>query len=346
MTTRQQPQLQPNVAIILFSPISSDMNNNENTGDRPHMLGAFPSFRRANNDTDDNSLYFSTTTTTTTGGEQASTPPSFVREEQALSTTGAVILEDNDDENKDEAHSNTCRRWLFCIAFLGAFIVAICVVIVIWWMISTENSVDKRFDDVGTLPTPMPTLSPSTIPTYTTAGTAGFAKGDPTWKPTTIPPSMSSFPTTFPPSMAVVAEQLSALLGLQIPLDDHDSSYYKAVDWMANVDQILPTEANATSMNFRYSRRLAQRFVLSLLYYSTGGASSWKDNCSFLDPQLHECEWKCVDTANSNNTSSLSTEDVELLANKGILTNKLGVYCYDFPGFEDEIQHLILGKLH
>ena len=339
--------------------MSSDMSNNNNESndsERPPVLGAYPSFRSTDNDTD---VYLSTTNTTMTGGEEPSTPPSFVREEQALSTTGAVILEDDDDGNKDEVPpNNTCRRWLCYLALLGALIMAVCIGIVIWYMVHGAKDGDKRVAETNSgVPTVVPTLSPSFVPTSSTAGTMDPATRYPTWNPTTLSPSTGPLLTTTVPTvlptvrpsfdnMTAVVEQLSTLLGLQVPLDDPDSPYYQAVDWMTNVDQILPiVETEATSLDFRYSRRLAQRFVMSLLYYSTGGPSSWKDNCSFLDPQLHECEWKCIEAVyNNNKIFPFPTADVQLLADKGIVPTQLGVYCYDFPGFEDEIEHLILGK--
>ena len=38
--------------------------------------------------------------------------------------------------------------------------------------------------------------------------------------------------------------------------------------------------------------RFAQRYVLVVFYYSTGGDSTWTRQSAFLSPTLHECEWQ------------------------------------------------------
>lgn len=80
------------------------------------------------------------------------------------------------------------------------------------------------------------------------------------------------------------------------PLYNETSPQYMALDWLANVDK------------FRvrlYSENLVQRYVLAVLYYSTGGprvtaktdfsamapGRPWRDPTNFLSP-VHECKWR------------------------------------------------------
>ena len=62
-----------------------------------------------------------------------------------------------------------------------------------------------------------------------------------------------------------------------------------AAEWMANVDS-LQYEVPVRGMPFADSYDFIQRYVLAVLYYSTGGSESWKNNLDFLSDN-HECGW-------------------------------------------------------
>lgn len=77
------------------------------------------------------------------------------------------------------------------------------------------------------------------------------------------------------------------------PLYNVDSPQFKALNWLANIDKSQITDDDP---------HVIQRFVLSVLYFSTGGhhttdfalkrrGGPWCNPTNFLSPN-HECEWK------------------------------------------------------
>jgi len=101
-------------------------------------------------------------------------------------------------------------------------------------------------------------------------------------------------------SKLVYAEEDPTTNTSNSPLFNKYSPQHKALEWLANVDK--PT----ISVRF-YSENVVQRYVLAVLYYSTGGPTvttsetdfsrkhkhvgAWSDPTNFLSP-IHECEWK------------------------------------------------------
>uniref|UniRef100_A0A7S2N1H5 L domain-like protein n=2 Tax=Helicotheca tamesis TaxID=374047 RepID=A0A7S2N1H5_9STRA len=77
-----------------------------------------------------------------------------------------------------------------------------------------------------------------------------------------------------------ILPMIAQLSGYDI-LEDKESPQYKALDWIANKDR-----ANITIWD---KVRIVQRYVLAVIYYSTGG-EEWTDKYSFLTDR-HECEW-------------------------------------------------------
>ena len=80
------------------------------------------------------------------------------------------------------------------------------------------------------------------------------------------------------------------------PLYNMDSPQFKALNWLANIDKSQITDDDP---------HVIQRFVLSVLYFATGGppvdhttdftlkrrGGPWRNPTNFLSPN-HECEWK------------------------------------------------------
>jgi len=66
-------------------------------------------------------------------------------------------------------------------------------------------------------------------------------------------------------------------------LQDPSTPQYAALDWMANID-------STDLQNALSDEALVERFVLVLLYYTTGGAN-WSDQTLFLTPSLDICSW-------------------------------------------------------
>lgn len=62
-----------------------------------------------------------------------------------------------------------------------------------------------------------------------------------------------------------------------------------AAEWMANVDP-LQYEVPTADMEFADSYHFIQRYVLVVLFYSTGGSESWANDLGFLSED-HECSW-------------------------------------------------------
>jgi hypothetical protein len=69
--------------------------------------------------------------------------------------------------------------------------------------------------------------------------------------------------------------------------DDPETPQYKALDWLANKDLA------EVSMVKQGDDRVIQRYVLAVLYFSTGGPD-WEYSLNFLHPE-HECDWKGTD---------------------------------------------------
>eukprot|EP00977_Amphora_coffeiformis_P002086 scaffold400_cov185-Amphora_coffeaeformis.AAC.2 len=70
-------------------------------------------------------------------------------------------------------------------------------------------------------------------------------------------------------------------------LDDPLSPQYLAARWVANTDTALDLDGDLSE---EVKTRLVQRYSLAALYFSTGGADSWRSKYNFLS-RSHECEW-------------------------------------------------------
>jgi hypothetical protein len=67
------------------------------------------------------------------------------------------------------------------------------------------------------------------------------------------------------------------------------SPQYKALDWLANADaaKLEPPSANDDNHNLY---QLAQRYILAVLYFATGGPTHWEKDYNWLSGK-HVCEW-------------------------------------------------------
>ena len=85
------------------------------------------------------------------------------------------------------------------------------------------------------------------------------------------------------------------------PLHDRTTAQYRALYWMANVDEVTPsllmkmTESASDSIRNGADRdaiqeRIVQRYSLVVLYYATSG-EGWRNQYGFLNTTLDECEW-------------------------------------------------------
>jgi hypothetical protein len=62
-----------------------------------------------------------------------------------------------------------------------------------------------------------------------------------------------------------------------------------------------------------------QRYALATWYYSTGG-ENWKDQCNFLTPSFHVCDWRCA----WNSTDTIISDTFGL---DWSTTDYMGVNC-------------------
>ena len=318
-----------------------------NSSNHPEMLGAFPGFRQV--DDDDMMMMMNNDTTTEDEGDVYTT----IHDNFDNDTAGAVLFAPApetatnaathggsvgeeaplDDDASDK--NNTKRFLVRCLCSLVLFgcVILVCVLIAWWSLLKNNNdsNQDNSRDSVMNK-TNIQTWAPSSheVP-------SGAATLTPTTiKSNTLAPSLDQ-------NMVSMADQIESLLNLTVSLQD--ATQYKAVAWLATTDQVLPQvlreqdsnngQQQPSTADFRYSRRLAQRYVLALLYFGTAGDASWKDECSFLNATLHECDWKCEESS-----VTYSADDQALLNQESI--TQQGVYCYNFDGFQDEIEHLVL----
>ena len=110
----------------------------------------------------------------------------------------------------------------------------------------------------------------------------------------------SSAPTTILSSTVRLVDILREIMThfesptLEQDLKNPKSPQYRAALWMAEEDE-HPATANLTYPLNQTSFDLLQfrqRYALSTFYYATGG-DEWKDQCNFLSPSRHVCDWNC-----------------------------------------------------
>jgi len=116
---------------------------------------------------------------------------------------------------------------------------------------------------------------------------------------------------------------------------DTDDARYAALGWIATLD--LETDVFDMSIQL-----LVERYVLVVLYYSTGGLRTWNENLSFLSSK-DVCEWNndnnsiylLEGTTNDNITGGRINVTDE---GNGDITVKKGIFC-------DSTRHVTIIKL-
>jgi hypothetical protein len=120
-----------------------------------------------------------------------------------------------------------------------------------------------------------------------------------------------------------------------LPLERPQS---KALNWLVYEDRetITPTTTTSSSSSSYEENwnlnRLATRYALAVLYFSTGGESAWKDKYNFLSPSKHECNWTSSNTRNSSGAVASDDGDDR--------NHRQGVICNE----NLEITGLVLGE--
>lgn len=105
-----------------------------------------------------------------------------------------------------------------------------------------------------------------------------------------------------------------------------NSPQYKAANWIANVDEYqipLPSGVGVDAADeLPVHTRFTERYALAVLYYATGGDSSWKYSMRFMEPSDH-CEWYQDFITTSGSILRLGVSECKTLG----------------TGFEDELVH-------
>jgi hypothetical protein len=300
------------------------------------MLGVYSGFRR---DDDNDSMTAAATSM------RGSSEPAM--SDTVAGTSGSVVEEPLEESVDKQSFCSRRRPWPCVACGVVVLMLLMLLVLLLWMLLAGEhekNGAPALADDATRTPSPSflrttPSQAPSVVSLATSLPTTSQP---PSPQPFVVP---SSGPSTFPSSaptalrFADMVEQIEGLLQLTVPREDASDPRWEAVAWLATQDQVVWVAAadaaaeGSSAAAFRYSRRLAQRYVLAVLYYSTGGPEGWTDACSFLDPTLHECDWKC--------SPPPAGHWKEALSSLGLAT--AGVSCYSFPDFADEMEYLILG---
>lgn len=104
-----------------------------------------------------------------------------------------------------------------------------------------------------------------------------------------LPPEMSSAenpiqrPSRLDTIRAYVTDKVTPNEAL---FDDSETPQYQALQWIAHEDPAqVPMEQGL---------RILQRYILAVLYFSTGGPTHWENSLNFLTED-HECNWKFKD---------------------------------------------------
>jgi hypothetical protein len=164
-------------------------------------------------------------------------------------------------------------------------------------------------------------------------------------------PSPSPMELSLPPTTERFSDICQEILThfesptLKQDLMNPESPQYRAALWMAEEDE-HPTMAslsyplNQTDLELL---RFRQRYALVTFYYSTStGDKEWKDQCNFLMPSLHVCDWRC----SWNSTDTIVADNIGL---DWTATDSMGVNCglqrnETNPMLDDLVTTLEIGK--
>lgn len=217
----------------------------------------------------------------------------------------------------------------------------------------TSDPLDESDRDYNDLPPSQSSLAPISIPNTTlfpstepTISPMPSSSMSPSQRPTTTPMPSSTTNTTVLPTPApsdldgLSTSMPSAKKSLRweylietvgpyvVPpefSDDPEAYFvadgdgtngarYAALDWMATIDS--ETDVFATPVPL-----LVERYVLVVLYFSTGTNRTWTDSLSFLTTSNTVCEWNNDSDSDSDSNSDSGS------GSEGGIAIKMGVFC-------------------
>eukprot|EP00980_Cylindrotheca_fusiformis_P010923 scaffold2499_cov125-Cylindrotheca_fusiformis.AAC.14 len=134
-------------------------------------------------------------------------------------------------------------------------------------------------------PSPEPSVRPSAEPTI---GPSAGPSAGPSVQGSILPTMVPSTAPTFKATELLKSVILSASPESSELLDDVSSSQSKALAWMSD---------SQVKDEFLVDEKIVQRWVLAVLYYSTGG-ENWKNTEKWMT-DFDECEWYSGDDERS-----------------------------------------------
>ena len=236
------------------------------------------------------------------------------------------------NENEEEEGKNfkicgirrTCWGMILCVIVL--FVIGGVAGTFLWFYRAREQEEKNITESPTSVPSSFNTFSPSPFE---------FATENPTGNST----FESNAPSAGPSTSSLIDrrwEYLITNIGPYIVPDDFiddpekyfatdtDSFRYAALSWIATLD----LETDVYNMPIQL---LVERYVLVVLYYSTGGLQAWNENFSFLSSK-DVCNWN----NDSRNTEKLIITDDNITDSKSNITHeegsdditvKRGVFC-------------------
>lgn len=194
------------------------------------------------------------------------------QEEQSEEILSSSSLTDGRGENKFRMFPRRRSRRIMCYVAIGVLVIAACVIGTVLSVkksgSSTYSDTNDGFDDLG--------------------GSKDISIND-------------NVDTNF---VEVLLKSFLESMGTnehKIP----GTPQYKALQWLYESAREDSEEFNLTEWTIR--DLLAQRYVLAVFYFATGGdgesndnsSGGWDDNCAFLSAKS-ECEWKCSTKSNND----------------------------------------------
>lgn len=211
--------------------------------------------------------------------------------------------EDKSKNNKKKAPKKPSRRiCVFCLVWvcvLFAIAGALGVIVYLQLFHEVGLATNPPSTEPSLEPTPAPSSLPTSRPTIDSARPTMFWTPAPTTRPPTSPPSRSpsripSGSPTDTPSYAPSSQPTTAKDDLRDLLDKitngrtvqaislPGSPQHKAYEWVHN---------DPTYFEFK-ERRIVQRFVMAVLYYTTAQSeSAMEAMADWMDYETNECTW-------------------------------------------------------
>jgi len=211
---------------------------------------------------------------------------------------------------------------------------------------TASNNATSLSSAPTTFPTKAPTLLPSTVPTSTSptmSKSLGTAESpqilvNPTIIPSQSPTHLNSNASSMFPSLSSLIDRrrehlITTIAPYVVPedyeflpeayfVDDTYKPQNDALTWMANVDM----ESDVFAMP---AQLLIERYVLTVLYYSTGGDEVWTDSLSFLSSS-NTCNWNNEDSVQTAIESG-SIPNIGEAESMDDIYSKKGAFCQNGP---------------